>query len=200
MKEKPDALMLPRQATKTIKYDYKKPSTSPVTNLTGLAAIQDKIDSANKMMKHNSAKPQTEVPSIEKMTKFTSEPKGVNRIQKMTNMRKAKSNAFGGLEPPGLQPNKIYQALKAKGPIKSGGKSGIPAPTSTKTKSQISVVNPSSNLQNLGTPQYESSRAVAINWDESSRLEHLKRRHEHLVNKILQEEDDLLIEHKSFID
>lgn len=138
LKEKSDALMLPRQAAKTIKYDYKKPSTSPATNLTGLAAIHNNIDSANKMMKYTSTKIHSDNFQGQIESKVNSDAKGPNRIQKMTNMRKAKSNVYGGTENVGLQPNKIYQALKAKNPANIP-KIGIPAPTNTK---KINALNP----------------------------------------------------------
>jgi hypothetical protein len=106
-KEKANELMLPRQQSKTIKYDYKKPIAGPSTNLTGLAAVQHNMK--GKMTKAYSTKPIDYSDQQAELTKKTSVEPNTNRLQKM---RKAKSNVYEGKPDAGMDPSRIYQHLK----------------------------------------------------------------------------------------
>lgn len=104
------ALMLPRQQNNSIKYEYKKPTPGPSTNLTGLAAIQQNFQS--KLTKSNSTQPKTAVNAqnelMKKKSSYLKEP-----AAKAPNMRKVRSGMHGP-ERTVMDANRIYQQLKTK--------------------------------------------------------------------------------------
>lgn len=226
MRTKGNEMMLPRQATNIVKYDYKKPVPSPTTKLTGLAALQQ--NSQLKMTKAASAKPKPSPQAPEMPKKKLVEPK--SRLEQMAAMRKAKSNV-GQPEPkPAMDQNKVMQHLKNKNAQGNAANSSGGFTAKKQMGSTLDSHNAASQLQSRLRPptnteslRPKTSAPVNHNYqpddnydldpdndyyannddDEpigEEKMVHLKEKHERLVNKILQEEDDLLANHKTFID
>lgn len=223
-KEKANELMLPRQKTKTVKYDYKKPNETPKSNLTGLAAIQQNIQN-NKLTKSTSSKPQNVFQNNPNsgQQKLLDESSGASRLNKMDKMRKAKTHAYNDKpQYQNLKKNQDQGTPSHDGQF-SKQKSGR-GPVDDQThvsqiQSRLRMPQAKSEIARpkTGMPQQRQQplqdRDEYIDYDDQQQYDepepdnlaaapndNFKEKHEALVNKILQEEDELLGSHKTFID